>query len=195
MITLHFAFDDPVLPCSSVPVPHTPIASVTAFFSACITYRVTYQVSNVRDRTEEKAAFSRISTTVLIPSCPLPARFYAQPTLPLDLAVKKKIKSVTQATPPAPSAFTSFSSPFANIYYRLPSPHAASEPRAPAYRLQPCRRGIQRLAAVTERRGKTRVIRLFRNAGRLVSYVLLRALNAERLRCCAEERGARGVPR
>lgn len=123
------------------------------------------------DSAPSSSAFSRISTTVLIPSCPLLARFYAQPTLPLDLVVKKKKLNQLhrRRRPPAPSAFTSFSSPFANIYYRLPSPHAASEPRAPAYRLQPCRRGIQRLAAVTERRGKTRVIRLFRNAGRLGS--------------------------
>lgn len=103
-------------------VPHTAIASVTAFFSACITYRVTYQVSNVRERTAEKAvlmmvggdcalssssAFPRISTTVLIPSRPLLACFYARPTLPIELVVKKKIKSIIQASPYPPSAFTS----------------------------------------------------------------------------------------
>ncbi len=61
--------------------------------------------------------------------------------------------------PPLRLHLSSFSPPFANNYHRLRFPHAASESWAPAYRLQPCRRGIQRLAAVTERRGKIQVTR------------------------------------
>ncbi|XP_051580383.1 aryl hydrocarbon receptor nuclear translocator-like protein 2 isoform X2 [Myxocyprinus asiaticus] len=58
------------------------------------------------DSASSSSAFSRISTTVLISSCPHPARFSAQPTLPIDLVVKKiYIKSIKPDSPP--SAITS----------------------------------------------------------------------------------------
>lgn len=145
------------------------------------------------------SAFPRISTTVLIPSCPLLARFYAQPTLPIQLVEKKKIKSIIRdsPSPPPPSPLLFSLPPFANNHHRLRSTHAASESWAPAYRLQPCRRGIQRLAAVTERRGKRRVTPLKTIQ---VSPPQTGPLEAERVGvdcavCRAEERGDLGVPR
>lgn len=59
------------------------------------------------------SAFPRISTTVLIPSCPLLARFYAQPTLPIQLVEKKKIKSIIRdsLSPPPPSPLLFLSPP------------------------------------------------------------------------------------
>ncbi|CAM4581269.1 unnamed protein product [Leuciscus chuanchicus] len=71
----------------------------------------------------------------------------------------------------------------------------ASESWAAAYRLQPCRRGIQQLAAVTERRGKRQVtppetIQVV-HPQRVRMKLGVIALCAGR----AEERGDLGVPR